>query len=344
MSLKTRQITGGQSLPIGYPYILFNQEQGLSTEQKTQARSNLGITGTGGGQPGVDDPDAIVEFMCKGFNVSGSNGVTMLSSGSISMTSYDDIIYMRSNKGIDIEAENGSPIKLTGAVQINNVALETYIRNVIASYISTSNIITQANIGTHAVTSIQSKTGSVQLGSGLNMSGQILSASGGGGALPANIITTDNIGKYAVTSLDECTGNLLSSGAFSWMQDPGDVPGTATPTWYGTLSLQSVQGDICVRNAQGTAVLINDYSTNYETRLCGQRISIEFYEDANTNALKIGRKDGEGGTMVPYVQGGGNGSYVGDVMQIGVVWGMSQIYFETESLVASVAGVVTGFA
>lgn len=343
MGLNLQVIEGGASTPLGYPYLLVSTVQSLTSAQQAQGRANLGISGTGGGGGGgggVDDPTADVAFNSKSFSVSASNAVGLLSQGQIGLTSYGAEVYMRGETGITLEAANSGPIKLDGNVKINGTSLDAYIRSVIASYVSTSNIVTLANIMDHAVTSIQSKTGPIQVGSNLSMSGNVLNATGGSsGSVPANVITTDNIAKYAVTMIDEHRGALYTSGAFDWMEDPG-----AEGLWYGTLSFQNVQGDICVRNANGTLVLRNDASTGYQTRLAGDKVQIEFYDYGSEDALSVVRKDHEDGTMVPYVRGGAAGEYGPDSMYFGNGMGSTSMFFEAESMSASVTGSITGFA
>lgn len=344
MGLNLQVIEGGASTPLGYPYLLVSTAQSLTASQQAQGRANLGISGTGGGGGGgggVDDPSADVAYTCKSFSVSAGNGVGLLSQGQIGLTSYGAEVYMRGETGITIEAANSGPIKLDGNVKINGTSLDAYIRSIIASYVSTSTIVTTGNIVNYAVTALGGKTGPIGIGTNLSFSGTTLNAAGGGGSgsVPSNVITTENIAKYAVTSIDEHHGDLLLSGAFEWMEDPG-----AEGLWYGTLSLQNVQGDICVRNANGTLVLRNDADTGYQTRLAGQTVQIEFYDYNNAEALTVGRKDGEWGTIVPYVRGGSRGEYGPDEMNFGNSWGSTSMFFEAESMAASVTGSITGFA
>lgn len=299
MGLNLQVIEGGASTPLGYPYLLVSTAQSLTASQQAQGRANLGISGTGGGGGGgggVDDPSADVSYNCKSFSVSASNAVGLLSQGQIGLTSYGAEVYMRGETGITIEAANSGPIKLDGNVKINGTALDAYIRSIISSYVSTSNIVTLANIMQHAVTSIQSKTGPIMLGSNLSMSGNVLNATGGG-----------------------------SGGG-------------------GSVDLSAFSGDICIRNANGTLVLRNDASTGYQTRLAGDKVQIEFYEYNTTDALTVCRKDREEGTMVPYVRGGSMGEYGPDEMYFGNGLGSTSIFFEADSMAASVTGSITGFA
>ena len=325
-------------------YLLVNKAQQLTSAQQAQGRANLGITGTGGGGgggAGVDDPTADVSFTCKSFSVSAGNALGLLSQGQIGLTSYGAEVYMRGETGITIEAANSGPIKLDGTVKINGTALDAYIRSIIASYVSTSNIVTTSNIASYAVTALGGKKGPIGIGTNLSFSGTTLNAAGGGGSgsVPGNVITTENIKYYAVTSIDEHHGDLLLSGAFGWMEDPG-----AEGLWYGTLSLQNVQGDICVRNANGTLVLRNDAETGYQTRLAGDKVQIEFYEYGSDDALSVGRKDDEAGTMVPYIRAGASGERGPDNIHCGNSWGSTSFFFEAESMSACVTGSITGFA
>lgn len=289
MSLTVQPITGGQSLPLGYPYVLVSQGQSLTSAQQAQGRANLGINGTGGGgggfNPGKEDS---VFFDIASFTVSASNGIVLLTNGRVGLTSYGDIVAISGDKGIEIGDGYGGAIKLTGAIQINGVALDTYINNRIASYVNNSNILTQANIDKYAVISIQSHTGRITLGSGLSISsGGQMTASGGGGG-----------------------GNLAS-----------------------------FQGDLCLRNAQGTLVLRNDASTGYETVLAGNQITIEFY-GTDWGGIRVGRADQEGGTMVPYIHGYGYGNWGEDIVHIGDQYGVSQLILESQQGSTSSVGAI----
>lgn len=108
-----------------------------------------------------------------------------------------------------------------------------------------SGIVTTGNISQYAVTQIGTAKGAIVLGTNLSMSGNTLNATGG--SVPSNIVTTDNIKNYAVTSVDEHKGDLLMSGAFSWMEDPG-----APDLWYGQLVLP--ENALTIENASSHVV------------------------------------------------------------------------------------------
>ncbi len=116
------------------------------------------------------------------------------------------------------------------------------------------NPITQANIGTFAVTSLGNTKGDITLGTNLSMSGQTINASGG--EVPTNIITTDNIAQNAVTSFNGSKGAVTytapvtsvngRTGAVTVTEFPANGITQANIGTYAVTSFGEKVGDIIV--------------------------------------------------------------------------------------------------